>query len=135
MGTTSRSPHWDARYWCFGFARKAFLSSILLINNIHPWNKTNLDTHYNVYSFHYGHYNHVLDIGIHDINSLDLQEKLFFPPFSLLSKFIQEMRQTWIPIIIPILFVIGIIIMFSILGYMILMLEFLKKSFSFHLFP
>ena len=29
------------------------------------------------------HYNHVIHIGIHDINVLDLQEKLFFPPFPL----------------------------------------------------
>ena len=43
----------------------------------------NLDTHNNLHSFCYGHYNHVLLIGIHDIDALDLQEKLFFPSFSL----------------------------------------------------
>ena len=51
------------------------------------------------------HYNHVLHIRIHDVDALDLQEKLFTPPFSLLSKFICEMCQTWILIIISIFFV------------------------------
>ena len=36
-------------------------------------------------------------------DALELQEKLFSPPFSLLSKFTREMRQTWIPVIISIL--------------------------------
>ena len=30
---------WDTRYWCFGFARKAFLSIIFLIINVHSWNE------------------------------------------------------------------------------------------------
>ena len=30
-----------------------------------------------------GHYNHVLHIRIHDLDALDLQEKLFLPPFFL----------------------------------------------------
>ena len=29
------------------------------------------------------HYNHVFHIGMHDISTLDLQEKLFFPQFPL----------------------------------------------------
>ena len=83
----------------------------------------------NLFSFCYWHYNHVLHIGIHDLDSLDLQEKLFFPPFSLKLMFICEKRQTWILIIISILFVIGMTIMFSSLGYMILKLWICKKSF------
>ena len=63
-----------------------------------------MDTHNNLHSFCHGHYNHVLHIGIHDMDALDLQEKLFFPPISLLLKFICELRQTWILVIISILF-------------------------------
>ena len=127
------SPHWDTWYWCSGFARKASLSTIFLIIKIHQSNETNLDTHNNLYSFCYGHYNHLLLIRIHDIDALDLQEKLL--PFLLPSKFIHQMRQTWILIIVSILFVIGTAIMFSTLGYTILILWIYKKSFSLHHFP
>ena len=41
-----------------------------------------------------GDYNHVLHIGIHDTDALDLEEKLFFPLFSLKLMFIREMKQT-----------------------------------------
>ena len=61
-----------------------------------------MDTRNNLHSFCYRLYNHVLIIGIHDIDALDLQEKLFLPPFSLQSMFIREMRQTLILIIISI---------------------------------
>ena len=63
-------------------ARKAFLSTIFFIIKFME-NETNLDTSKNLHSFCCGHYNHVLYIGIHDIDSLDMPEKLFFPPFSL----------------------------------------------------
>ena len=53
-----------------------------------------------------GHYNHVLHIGIHDINAMELHEKFFFLPFSSWPKFLHEMRKTWILIIFSILFVI-----------------------------
>ena len=53
------------------------------------------------------HYNHALHIGIRNTDALDLQEKLFLPPFSLWLKFIRETSQTWILIIISIPFVIG----------------------------
>ena len=130
----SCSLHWDTRYWCIGFARKvflstisliinvhpesnldnrknpysfcyghynhvlrieihvvddigfvgkAFLSTIILIINVHPRNESNMDIHNNLHSFCYGHYNHVLHIGIHDIDALDSLERLFFPPFHL----------------------------------------------------
>ena len=46
------------------------------------------------------HYNHVLLIGIHDIGDLVWQEKLFSLPFFIESKFIRQLRQTTIPIII-----------------------------------
>ena len=51
---------------------------------------------------------------IHDIDALDLQEKIFFPPFFMQLMFIHEMRQTWILIIIYIFFIMGTTIMFSI---------------------
>ena len=76
-GLQSCSPHWDTSYWCFGFERKSFLSTIFLIINVHPWNETNLDAHNNQCSFHFWHYNHILCTGMHDIDSLDLQEKAF----------------------------------------------------------
>ena len=65
-----------------------------------------MDTHNILHSFCYLHYNQVFHIGIHDIDALDLQEKPFFPPFSLESKFVHQMGQTWILEIISILFVI-----------------------------
>ena len=79
----SRSPYCGIRYWCFGFARKVFLYTIFLIIKVHLQNKINLKTHNNLNSFCYWHKNHVLHTSIHDIDALDLQEKLFFPPFSL----------------------------------------------------
>ena len=110
------SPHWDTQYWCFGLAKKAFLFTIFLIINVQPWNGRNLDTYYNLHSFCYWHYNHVLHIGIHDMDALDLQEVLFFPPLSLKLVFICGMRQTWILIIISIFLLLGTTIMFSSLG-------------------
>ena len=77
------SPYWDTRYWSFRFARKAFFSTIFLIINVHPWMESNLDTHSSLHFFCYGHHNHVLFIGIHDIDALDLQEKLLLPLFSI----------------------------------------------------
>ena len=69
--------------WCFGFARKAFLSNAFLVIQVYLWNEANLGAHNNLHSFCYWHYNHVCLIEIHDIYALDLQENLFFPPFSL----------------------------------------------------
>ena len=54
-----------------------------------------------------GHYKYVLHNGIRDIDALDLQEKLIFPPFPLKSKLICESRQTLILIINSISLVIG----------------------------
>ena len=116
-------------------SKKSFRFHHFLIIKVYLWNKTNMDTHNILHSFFYLHYNHVLHIGIHDIKALNLQEKLFFPPFSLQLMFIRELRQTWILVIIFILFLIGTTIMFSSLGAMILMLWICKKSFSFHHFP
>ena len=67
----------------FRFAKDAFLSIIFLVINIHLGNGTNFDARNNLYSYSYGHYNHVLPIEVKDIDALDLQEKLFFPPLSL----------------------------------------------------
>ena len=122
MALKSCFPHWDTRYWCPGFARKAFLYTIFLIIKVDFWKKTNKDTQYNLHSFRNGHYNHVLHIRKHDIDALDLHKELSFPPFFLWLKLICEMRQTWILVIIIILFVMGITITFSTLGNMILML-------------
>ena len=115
-------PYLDTRYWRSGFARKDFFSTIFLMLKVHSWNKMNQDTCNNLHFFCYWHYNNVLHIGIHDINALDLQEMLFFPAFSLWSEFIREFKETWILIIISILFVLSTRIMFSSLGYTILML-------------
>ena len=138
-------------------------------------------------SFFIRHYNHVPLIGIHDISALVWQEKLFSPPFFLLLMLVRQMTQTWILVIIFILFVIrhynhffllgtwywcfslarktffplfsieskfirpirqtwilitisiflwlGTTIMFSLLGYLIFMPWFGKNIFSFHYFP
>ena len=63
--------------------KKAFLFTIFPIINVHPWNEIILDTRNNLHSFCYAHHNYVFLIEIHDIDALDLQQKLFFPPFSL----------------------------------------------------
>ena len=73
----SHSPHLDAWYSCCGFAGKALLSIIVWIIKVHLWNGTNLASLNNLHSFCYGHCNHVLINGIHDIDALDLQEMLF----------------------------------------------------------
>ena len=52
------------------------------------------------------HYNHNILIGIDDIDALVWQGNLFFPPFSLESKFANLMRRTWILVIISISFII-----------------------------
>ena len=79
----SSSLHWDTWYWRFDLIRKAFLPTIILIIKVYLWNETNLDARNNLHSFWDGHYNHVLHIGIHDIDAFVWQEKLFIPPFSL----------------------------------------------------
>ena len=53
------------------------------------------------------HHKHIILIRIHNVDALVLPEKFFFPPFSLKLVFIYQMRQTWILVIIFILFVIG----------------------------
>ena len=80
----SYSPHRDAWHWCFGFARKAFLFPIFLIINVHPCNETNLETHYNLHYFQYGHYNHFLHVGIHDIDALGFARKAFLSTIYLI---------------------------------------------------
>ena len=70
-------------------------------------NETNLDSHNNVHFFVIGLYNHIFLFGIHDIDALVWHEVLFFPPLSSKSKFIHQIRQTWIPMVIFIPFMIG----------------------------
>ena len=55
-------------------------------------------------------------------DTMDLQEKLFVPPFSLYLMFAYGMGQTWVLVIVSIPIVIGTTIMFSTLGCTILML-------------
>ena len=81
VGTTIMFSILGYMIFIFGFARDAFLSTIFLIINVHLGNGTNFDACNNLYSFGYGRYNHVLSIGIKDIDALDLQEKIFFPSF------------------------------------------------------
>ena len=84
ISTKPCSPHWDIGSWCFGFARKAFISTIFIVINVHLWNETNLGTHNNLHSYCSGPYDYVLLIGIHKIDALDSEEKLFFPLFFLI---------------------------------------------------
>ena len=72
----------------------------------HPWNGTNLVSYDNLSSFSDSTVKYVLFFGIHGFGALILQEKLFFPPFSLESKFAHQIRHTWILMIISILMVI-----------------------------
>ena len=114
--------------------KKSFLPTIFHVIKVHPSNATNLDTHINLYSFCYWHNNHVLHFGLHDID-LWICKKSILSTIVLIIKFIHEMRQTWIPITISILLVIGIAIMFSIMGCTILMLWIWRKSFLSTIFP
>ena len=50
------------------------------------------------------YHEHIFLIRILDIDALILLEKLFFPPFSIVLKFIHRKRQTWILVIISIIF-------------------------------
>ena len=115
--------------------KKAFLFTIFLIIKVYLWNETNLVTRNNLHSFCYWVHNRVLHNGIHDLDSLNLQEKLFFPPFSIQLMLIHEMGQTLILATTTIFSAIGIAIMFSSLENTILTLWICKKSFSFHHFP
>ena len=81
-----------------------------------------------------GHYKHIPLIGLNGIDALVWQEKLFFQPFSLESKFVCHLGQTCILIVISILFVITHYKHIYLVGIMVLMLLFGKKSFSFHHF-
>ena len=58
------------------------------------------------------HNKHILVIGMHGFDVLDLLEKFLFPQFTLESMLIHQMGQTWIFMIIYIFFVIGQINMF-----------------------
>ena len=82
----SCSSYWDTWYLYFGFARKAFLSTIFLIIVIHPWNKLNLDTLNNLHYFCYGHSNHVLLIGVQDIDAFGFRWKAFLSLSFLIFK-------------------------------------------------
>ena len=53
-----------------------------------------------------GHQNDILHVGINDIDALVSSEKLFLFPF-LELKFIFQLGETWIHIIISFIFMIG----------------------------
>ena len=69
---------------------------------------------YNLQPF--GHYDHYFCIRILHTDALVWHEKVFFPPFSLKSKFIRQIRKTWILIRISILFVIELYKHFLLVG-------------------
>ena len=75
------------------------------------------------------HYSHVFLIGILDVDALVWQEKLFFQLFCLESKFICQIRQTWIVVIISILFMVGHYNHVFLIRIHDLMLWFGKKNF------
>ena len=86
------------------FGKKSFLSTIFLAIKVRPSNETDLDSCNKFHFFMIGHCIHVFLIKIHDINASVWKERLFFPPFSLESKFIYQLRQMTILVIISILF-------------------------------
>ena len=65
----------------------------------------------------------------------DLARKAFLSAIFHIIKVHREMRQTWILLIISAPFVVGTPVIFILLGYMILVLWFGKKSFSLHHYP
>ena len=83
MGTTIRFSTVGYTILMIWICKKSFFSTIFFRIKVYPSNETNLGTYNNLYSFCYWHYKHVLYIEIQDIDALDLQEKLFFLPFSL----------------------------------------------------
>ena len=134
MGTTIMFSSLGYMILMLWICKKSLFSTIFLIIKVHLWNETNIDTHNNLHSFFYGHYNYVLFIGIHDIDALDLQEKLFFYHFP----YNQSSSVKWDKLDARnnlYFFIMGTKILFSTLGYTILMHCISRKSFSFHLFP
>ena len=101
------SPDWGTRYWCFGLARKAFLSTTFLWIKVHQSNGTNLDSQNSLHSFCDWALETLLPIGINHFNALVWHGKFFFPPFSLESKLIHQLWHAWILLIISILFMVG----------------------------
>ena len=113
IGTTIMFPLLGYTIVMLWICKKSFRSTIFPVINFHPGNKTNLDTHNSLYSFCYWHYNQVSTLGYMILMLWICKKIFFFPPFSLQSKFIREMKQTWTLVIISILSVIGTAVMFS----------------------
>ena len=82
MGTTIMFSSLGCTILMVWICKKSFFCTIFHIINVLPWNESDLDTYNNLHSFCYGHYNHALLIGIHDI---DLQEKLFSLIFHIIK--------------------------------------------------
>ena len=133
LALQSWSSHWDTWYWCFGFARKAFHSIILLIINVHSWNEKTWIPIIISILFVMGTIIMIVSLG-YTILMLWICKKSFLSIILLIINVHSWNEKTWIPIIITILFVMGTIIMFFMLGYTILMLWICRKSFSFHHF-
>ena len=118
-------------YWCFRFARKACLSTIFLIIKVNPWNETNSDTHYNLHTFCYWHYNHALHISIHD---MDARKAFFSTTFLIINVHLWNKTNLDTHNNLHFFLLLGTTIMFTSLGYMILCFDLARKVF-FHHFP
>ena len=127
--------HWHTEYWCFEFARNAFYSTIFLIINFYPRNERNLDAHNNLISFYY----FILQSCFPYLDTrywcFILAREVFLSTIFLIIKVHSWNETNFDTHNNSILFVIGTAIMFSSLGYTILMLWICRKSFSFHYFP
>ena len=64
-------------------SQEKLLSTTFPRTKVCPMKELDMDTSNNLHYFFDWPYEHVPSIGIHDIEALDLQEKVFFPPFSL----------------------------------------------------
>ena len=118
----------------FWVCKKNFSSHRFPHNQSSSWKKKNLDTRNNLYSFVIGTTIKFFTLG-YMIMMLWFGKKSFSFTIFLITKVHLWMKQTWILIIISILFVIGTIIKFFTLGYTILMLWFGRKSFYLCNFP
>ena len=115
------------------FWKKAFIFTIFLKIKVHPSNGTNLDSHDNLYSFCDWALKHVFFFGIHGFGALVLQ-KSFTPPFSLEARYVLQMGQTWLLIIILFSFIIRHHKHLPFIGYTIFKLWFCKNRFLFDKF-
>ena len=135
LARQSSSYHWDTRYWRFGFVANAFLSFIFLIIKVYSWNETNMDTHNNLYSFCYWALQSCSPHWDTRYWAFRFARKAFFSTIFLIIN-VHPWNETNLDARNNLhSFFIGTAIMFSSLGYIILMFSICRKSFSFHHFP